>query len=86
MNTTLAVLSLTALLAPVLSQAAEAPISAKQYQSVFAGSWRDPAKGPSTAIGIHRRRAGRKQQCLRAHIRRKPEEKGWEDVAVRKAC
>ncbi len=43
MNTTLAVLSLTALLAPVLSQAAEAPISAKQYQNVLAGSWRDPA-------------------------------------------
>ena len=43
MKTTLTVLSLTALLVPVLSQAADAPISAQQYQSVLAGSWRDPA-------------------------------------------
>jgi predicted methyltransferase len=43
MKTTLAVLSLTALLVPVLSQAADAPISAQQYQSVLAGSWREPA-------------------------------------------
>jgi predicted methyltransferase len=43
MKTTLAALSLTALLVPVLSQAADAPITAKQYQSVLAGSWRDSA-------------------------------------------
>ncbi|MFL1494919.1 class I SAM-dependent methyltransferase [Pseudomonas antarctica] len=43
MKTTLAALSLTVLLAPTVSQAAEAPITAKQYASVLAGSWRDPA-------------------------------------------
>ncbi|WLH78188.1 methyltransferase [Pseudomonas sp. FP2335] len=43
MKTTLAAFCLTALLVPPLSQAADAPISAKQYQSVLAGSWRDPA-------------------------------------------
>lgn len=43
MKTTLAALSLTALLVPVLGQAADAPITAKQYQSVLGGSWRDPA-------------------------------------------
>ena len=43
MKTTLAALSLTALLAPALSQAANAPITAEQYASVLAGSWRDPA-------------------------------------------
>ncbi|WP_248752509.1 methyltransferase domain-containing protein [Pseudomonas sp. MWU15-20650] len=43
MKTTLAALSLTALLAPTFSQAADAPITAKQYESVLAGSWRDPA-------------------------------------------
>jgi len=43
MKTTLAALSLTALLAPAFSQAADAPISAKQYASVLAGSWREPA-------------------------------------------
>lgn len=43
MKTTFAALSLTALLFPTFSQAADAPISAKQYQNVLAGSWRDPA-------------------------------------------
>ncbi|WLH89204.1 methyltransferase [Pseudomonas sp. FP453] len=43
MKTTFAVLSLTALLLPTFSQAADAPISAQQYASVLAGSWRDPA-------------------------------------------
>ena len=43
MKTTLAALSLTALLVPTFSQAADAPISAKQYAGVLAGSWRDPA-------------------------------------------
>lgn len=43
MKTTLAVLSLTALLTPVLGQAADTPITAQQYQSVLAGNWRDPA-------------------------------------------
>ena len=43
MKTTLAAFCLTALLVPPLGQAADAPISAKQYQSVLAGSWRDPA-------------------------------------------
>ncbi|WP_439864223.1 class I SAM-dependent methyltransferase [Pseudomonas antarctica] len=43
MKSTLAALSLTALLFPALSQAADAPISAQQYASVLAGSWRDPA-------------------------------------------
>ena len=43
MKPTLAALALTALLAPALSQAADAPISAQQYASVLAGSWRDPA-------------------------------------------
>ncbi|QXQ17659.1 class I SAM-dependent methyltransferase [Pseudomonas tolaasii] len=43
MKKTLAALSLTALLVPALSQAADAPITAQQYASVLAGSWRDPA-------------------------------------------
>lgn len=43
MKTTFAVLSLTALLLPTFSQAADAPFSAQQYASVLAGSWRDPA-------------------------------------------
>ncbi|MGY2378437.1 class I SAM-dependent methyltransferase [Pseudomonas sp. SDO524_S393] len=43
MNKTLAALSLTTLLLPTPSQAADAPISASQYQNVLAGSWRDPA-------------------------------------------
>jgi predicted methyltransferase len=43
MKPTLAALAFTALLAPALSQAADAPISAQQYASVLAGSWRDPA-------------------------------------------
>ncbi|NIL20383.1 class I SAM-dependent methyltransferase [Pseudomonas sp. AN3A02] len=43
MKATLAALSLAALLAPALSQAAEAPVSAEQYASVLAGSWRVPA-------------------------------------------
>ncbi|TFF06092.1 methyltransferase domain-containing protein [Pseudomonas sp. BCA14] len=43
MKTTLAILTLTALLLPVVSQAADAQISARQYSSVLAGSWRDPA-------------------------------------------
>jgi predicted methyltransferase len=43
MKTTFAALSLTALLFPTFSQAADAPISAQQYASVLAGSWRDPA-------------------------------------------
>lgn len=43
MKTTLAALSLTALLFPAFSQAAETPITAQQYSSVLAGSWRDPA-------------------------------------------
>jgi predicted methyltransferase len=43
MKTTFAALSLTALLLPTFSQAADAPISAQQYASVLAGSWRDPA-------------------------------------------
>ncbi|WP_456025672.1 class I SAM-dependent methyltransferase [Pseudomonas capeferrum] len=43
MKTTLAALSLTALLAPMFSQAADAPITAAQYASVLAGSWRAPA-------------------------------------------
>ncbi len=38
-----AALSLTALLVPTFSQAADAPISAQQYASVLAGNWRDPA-------------------------------------------
>ncbi|NWB64246.1 methyltransferase, partial [Pseudomonas sp. F1002] len=40
MKATLAALSLAALLAPALSQAAEAPVSAEQYATVLAGSWR----------------------------------------------
>lgn len=43
MKTTFAALSLTALLLPTFSQAADAPISAQQYASVLAGNWRDPA-------------------------------------------
>ncbi len=43
MKTTLAALSLTALLVPGFSQAADTPISAQHYASVLAGSWRDPA-------------------------------------------
>lgn len=43
MKTTFAALSLTALLFPTFSQAADTPISAQQYASVLAGSWRDPA-------------------------------------------
>lgn len=43
MKTTLAALSLAALLVPTFSQAADLPISAQQYASVLAGSWRDPA-------------------------------------------
>lgn len=43
MKMTFAALSLTALLLPTFSQAADAPISAQQYASVLAGSWRDPA-------------------------------------------
>ena len=43
MKTTLAALSLAALLFPAFSQAADAPITAQQYSSVLAGSWRDPA-------------------------------------------
>lgn len=43
MKATLAALSLAALFAPALSQAAEAPISAGQYQAVLAGDWRAPA-------------------------------------------
>lgn len=49
MKTTLAALSLTALLLPTLSQAADAPIPAKHYQSVLAGSWRDPANSARDA-------------------------------------
>jgi len=43
MKTTFAALSLTALLFPTFSQAADTPISAQQYASVLAGNWRDPA-------------------------------------------
>ncbi|QJI30550.1 class I SAM-dependent methyltransferase [Pseudomonas sp. ADAK18] len=43
MKATLAALSLSALLAPALSQAAEAPVSTQQYATVLAGSWRAPA-------------------------------------------
>ncbi|NMZ91628.1 class I SAM-dependent methyltransferase [Pseudomonas panacis] len=43
MKATFAALSLTALLVPTFSQAADAPISAQQYASVLAGNWRDPA-------------------------------------------
>jgi hypothetical protein len=43
MKTTLATLSLSALLAPTFSQAADAPITATEYASVLTGSWRAPA-------------------------------------------
>jgi predicted methyltransferase len=43
MKATLAALSLAALLTPALSQAAQTPVSAEQYATVLAGSWRVPA-------------------------------------------
>lgn len=43
MKATFAALSLTALLAPMFSQAADTPITDQHYASVLAGSWRDPA-------------------------------------------